>query len=109
MITDSQEKIYQKQAEVVTALSHWVRIAILDFLKDGPQCVCHIAKHVGSERSNVSKHLSILVNADILDSHKDGLNVIYRLKTPCIMDFFLCIRTCLKERAKDNKNLLKSL
>jgi len=101
--------IYEKQAEILKALAHPVRIAILDFLKDGEQCVCDIAKYIGSERSNVSKHLSILVSCGVLECRKEGLKMIYSLKAKCIMDFFDCITTCLKQEAKDSEKLLKLL
>ena len=109
MITQKKQLLFEKQAEIVKAIAHPLRIAIVDFLKDGQQCVCDIAEHVGSEQSNVSRHLSVMVNAGVLEYHKEGLKVIYKLKTPCILDFFLCITACLKQQAKENEKLLKSL
>jgi DNA-binding transcriptional ArsR family regulator len=109
MAEKSRQIVYERQAEVLKALAHPLRIAILDFLKDGEQCVCDIAKFVGSERSNVSKHLSVLVSCGVLECRKEGLKVIYSLKAKCIMDFFKCITACVKQRAKDSENLLKVL
>lgn len=109
MLTKKKRLLFARQAEIVKALAHPIRIAILDFLEDGPQCVCDIAKHVGSERSNVSRHLSVMVSAGILDNYKDGLNVIYKLKRPCILEFFSCIKRCIMEQAKDDQVLLKSI
>jgi DNA-binding transcriptional ArsR family regulator len=105
----SQKMVYDKQAEILRALAHPIRIAILDFLKDGEQCVCDIAKFVGSERSNISKHLSILVSCGVLEFRKEGLKVIYSLKARCIMDFFQCITTCIKQQANENVKLLKAI
>ena len=101
--------LYDKQAEVVKAVGHCLRIAILDFLKDGEQCVCDIAEQVGSERSNVSRHLSVMVSAGILESRKEGLKVIYKLKTPCILEFLSCISACLKEQVEEGNKALKVL
>ena len=101
--------LFEKQAEVAQALAHPLRIAIIDFLKGGSQCVCDIAEHIGSERSNVSRHLSVMVNAGLLEYHKKGLKVIYKLKCPCILDFFACISGVLREQAKQNNRLLKVL
>lgn len=109
MLNKNQYLLFQKQAEIVKAIAHPLRIAIVDFLKDGEQCVCDIAEHVGSERSNVSRHLSVMVNAGVLGYRKEGLKVIYQLKTPCILDFFSCITRVLKEQLRDNQRLLKSL
>jgi len=105
----SQKMLYERQAEILKALAHPLRIAILDYLKDGEQCVCDIAKFAGSERSNVSKHLSILVSCGILEYRKEGLNVIYSLKARCIMDFFECITTCLKQQANESTKLLRAI
>ncbi|HAL44853.1 MAG: hypothetical protein A2Y12_19880 [Planctomycetes bacterium GWF2_42_9] len=105
----SKKMVYEKQAEILKALAHPVRVSILDFLKDGEQCVCDIAEFVGSERSNVSKHLSILVSCGILECRKEGLNMIYSLKAKCILGFFDCITTCLKQQANENIKLLKAI
>lgn len=109
MAYKSKKLIYDKQAQVLKALSHPLRIAILDFLKDGEQCVCDIAEYIGSERSNVSRHLSLLVSCGVLECRKEGLKVIYSLKAKCIMDFFECITTCLKQQANENIKLLKAI
>jgi ArsR family transcriptional regulator len=104
-----KQLLFEKQAEVVKAIAHPLRIAIVDFLKNGEQCVCDIAEYVGSERSNVSRHLSVMVNAGVLEYRKEGLKVIYRLKTPCILEFFSCITACLKQQLKESKKLLSAL
>jgi ArsR family transcriptional regulator len=100
---------YQKQAEVAKAIGHPLRVAILHFLRDGEQCVCDIADHVGSERSNVSRHLSVMVRAGILEYHKEGLKVIYKLRTPCVIEFFSCVTDVLKQQARENEQLLKTI
>jgi ArsR family transcriptional regulator len=105
----SKQLLYEKQADIAKAIAHPLRIAIINFLKDGEQCVCDIAEYVGSERSNVSRHLSVMVNAGLLDYRKEGLKVIYKLKCACIIDFFSCVTRVLKQQAKDNEILLKAL
>ncbi len=109
MLTQKKRLLFEKQANIVKAAAHPLRIAIVDFLKDDEQCVCNIAEHVGSERSNVSRHLSVMVNAGVLEYRKEGLKVIYKLKTPCILDFFSCVTNVLKLQAKENEKLLRSL
>jgi len=94
---------------IAKAVSHPLRIAVIEYLKDGEQCVCDIAAYVGSERSNVSRHLSVMVNAGVLSYRKEGLKVFYSLKTPCIIDFFTCVTRVLKQQARENEQLLASL
>jgi len=94
MLNKSKQLLFERQAEVA---------------KDGEQCVCDIAEHIGSERSNVSRHLSVMVNAGLLECRKEGLKVIYNLKTPCVLDFFSCVSRVLKQQVKDDKRLLAAL
>jgi ArsR family transcriptional regulator len=105
----NKQLLFEKQAEVAKAVAHPLRIAIIDFLKDGEQCVCDIAQYVGSERSNVSRHLSVMVKAGVLEYRKEGLKVIYKLKCVCILDFFSCVTGVLRQQAKENERLLKAM
>lgn len=109
MIDKSKQLLFGKQAEIAKAIAHPLRIAIVNFLANGEQCVCDIAEYVGSERSNVSRHLSVMSNAGLVDYRKDGLKVIYRLKCPCIIDFFECVSGVLREQAEENQKLLTAL
>ena len=101
--------LYKLKADVIAAAGHPIRLAVIDFLKDGEQCVCDIAEYVGAERSNVSRHLSVMLNSGLLDCRKDGLKVIYRLKCACIVDFFECVTGVLREQAEENQKLLTAL
>ena len=101
--------LFEKQAEIAKAVAHPLRIAVLDFLKDGEECVCDIAEHVGSERSNVSRHLGVMVKAGILSCRKDGLKVFYQLRTPCVADFLGCVARILKQQAAEHKRLLAAM
>ena len=109
MLSKNKQLLFERQAEIAKAMAHPLRIAIINFLKDGEQCVCDIAEHVGSERSNVSRHLSVMTSAGLLEYRKDGLKVIYKLKCTCIVDFFSCVTSVLKQQAKDSEKLLRAL
>ena len=102
-------QIFEKQAEIAKAIAHPVRVAVLNFLKSGEQCVCDIAQAVGTERSNLSKHLSMMTAAGVLASRKDGLKVMYRLKTPCVLRFLDCIKECLIEQMAEQQKMLEML
>jgi ArsR family transcriptional regulator len=109
MLNKQKKMLFERQAEIAKAIAHPLRIAILDFLENGEKCVCDIAEHIGSEQSNVSRHLSVMVKAGVLDCHKEGLKVIYRLKCSCILDFFSCVTGVLKQQARESKQLLTTL
>jgi ArsR family transcriptional regulator len=46
---------------------------------------------VGADISTVSKHLSVLKEAGIVESRKEGNQRFYRLEAPCVMNMFSCI------------------
>ena len=52
-----KKRLYRLKAKVIAAAGNPIRLAIIDFLRDGEQCVCDIADHVDGQRSNVSRHL----------------------------------------------------
>lgn len=91
----------RRLARVMKALSEPVRIAIVETLRGGERCVCDIAKAVGAERSNVSRHLSVLANAGVLTSRKQGLMIFYRLRTPCVLAIFDCVEGTLEEHQQE--------
>ncbi|MDY7011361.1 MAG: metalloregulator ArsR/SmtB family transcription factor [Planctomycetota bacterium] len=102
-------KLYERKAEVIAATGHPVRLAIIEFLNDGEQCVCDIAEYVASERSNVSRHLAVLLKAGIVEHRKSGLKMLYSLKTPCVLNFMECVTNVLREQARENHAVLKNL
>ena len=105
----TSKKLYEMKAEIIQAAGHPIRLALIDFLKDGEQCVCDIATHVGAQRSNVSRHLSVMLKAGIVDCRKEGLKVIYSLKTPCILNFLSCVTAMLRRRVQAHTAVLRRL
>ena len=97
------------KAEVIAAAAHPIRLAVLEFLRDGEQCVCDIADHVGAQRSNVSRHLAVMVRAGVLEARRDGLRMMYSLRTPCILGFLACVAEVLREHAAANAAVLEKL
>ncbi|MHC4716013.1 MAG: ArsR/SmtB family transcription factor [Planctomycetota bacterium] len=106
---EAAKRLYELKAGVIQAAGHPIRLAILDFLRGGEQCVCDIAEHVEAERSNVSRHLAVLTKAGLLASRKDGLKVMYSVKCACILDFLACVTDVLREQLKDQRAVLRQL
>ena len=106
---EATKRLYELKAEVIQAAAHPIRLAVLDFLRDGEQCVCDIATHVEAERSNVSRHLALMTKAGLLESRKEGLKVMYSLKCPCILDFVGCVTSVLREQLEDRRAALGNL
>lgn len=83
-------KDFKKQAHILKSLAHPARLAMVDRLQKGPATAGELTRLVGTDQSTVSKHLSVLKAAGIVDDERDGNSVVYTLLTPCVKDFFTC-------------------
>ena len=106
---DETRRLYEMKAEIFKAIAHPIRLAAMDALRDGERCVCEIVECVDAERSNVSRHLAVMVKAGVLASRKEGLMVFYRLRTPCLQNVFGCVENALREQIQENNAVLSRL
>ena len=100
------QELFEVRAEIVKAMAHPTRLFIIDELSRGERCVCELKDLAGGDMSTISKHLSILKKAGIVEDDKRGLQVFYRLRCPCILRFFDCVENVLKENAKRRMDLI---
>lgn len=77
----AQDKLKQadKVAETLKALTHPVRIRILQELRTGPVCVTELSERVGVSQTNLSQHLGLLRNYGWVRKRKQALYVYYFL------------------------------
>jgi ArsR family transcriptional regulator len=90
MPTRSQDRTDRRVA-VIKALAHPSRLIIAEALQGGEQCVCDLRELVGSDLSTVSKHLTVMREAGLLEMEKRGQNVYYRLRCPGLLSVFECV------------------
>jgi ArsR family transcriptional regulator len=64
---------------ITKALADESRVRMLMALRSGELCVCQITELFGLAPSTVSKHLSILYQAGLVESRKEGRWMYYRL------------------------------
>jgi len=91
---------FEARARILKAIAHPSRLFILDKLAEKEHCVCELTEMIGADTSTVSKHLSVLKNAGIVETDKRGTQVYYRLLAPCLLNFFSCVETVLKDNAE---------
>jgi len=90
-------------ANLFKALSHPTRLQIVKLLKDRPLCVCDILPQIDSEQSNASQHLSVLKNQGIVESKKDGLMVIYKIKSPEVYKMIDIVEGIIMRQIEETK------
>ncbi|MDF1543708.1 MAG: metalloregulator ArsR/SmtB family transcription factor [bacterium] len=97
---ESQTARYKARAKIIKAMAHPTRLLLVDRLSRGESCVRELTDLVGDDISTVSKHLSRLKEVGIVEDNRRGLQVWYRLKVPCVMDFFGCVESVLESNCK---------
>jgi ArsR family transcriptional regulator len=98
----------EARARVMKALAHPTRLFIVDELSRGERCVCELTDGIGADVSTVSKHLSVLKGAGIVRDDKRGVRVFYRLRVPCILNFFGCVEAVLEEVGRESASAVAS-
>jgi len=70
---------------VFAALGSEYRLRIIDFLGTEERCVCEIAPLLPTSFSVVSHHLSVLEQAGLIESRRDGRWIRYRVADPAVL------------------------
>lgn len=102
------DQIGEMISNVFKALGHPARIKILLLLQDRPLCVSNIIEALGMEQSNTSQHLNVLKNEGLVESRKEGLNVIYKIRTDTVFDLIQGSGKILLQGLEDTKRQLEA-
>jgi DNA-binding transcriptional ArsR family regulator len=85
----------ERAANMLKAIAHPMRIAIIGFLENGNQLsVTDIHKKLGIEQSTTSHHLGILKDKGVLISRREGKSTYYSLKHESLKNILNCVSLC---------------
>ena len=90
---------------VTKALADLQRVRTLMLLQAGELCVCQIVEVLALAPSTISKHLSILSSAGLVDFRKDGRWAYYRLPEGTAGAFVRPVLKWLTEALKDDETI----
>ncbi|MBV2234259.1 MAG: metalloregulator ArsR/SmtB family transcription factor [Sterolibacterium sp.] len=90
-LIEKQEHI-ETAARALKAISHPLRLKILCVIGDQEVCVQDIVEAVGTSQSNISQHLAILREKDVLQTRKDANRVYYRVADPRVLQLIGLMR-----------------
>lgn len=86
-----QEHI-ETAARALEAIAHPLRLKILCVIGADEACVQDIVDTVGTSQSNISQHLAILRDKEVLLSRKDANRVFYRVGDPRTLQLIAMMR-----------------
>jgi ArsR family transcriptional regulator len=70
---------HREKAEICKALGHPIRFCIVEGLLSGERNVSEMVQCTDVPQPTVSQHLNILKAAGIIECHRDGNKVVYRV------------------------------
>jgi DNA-binding transcriptional ArsR family regulator len=84
--TGTPVSVHEQAAELLKVLSHPVRLRILEILRGGEQCVCHMEAALGLRQAYISQHLIVLRDAGLVSVRREGWNIYYTLIQPGVFE-----------------------
>jgi DNA-binding transcriptional ArsR family regulator len=95
ILNDLTVEQLEKAAEMLKAIAHPSRIAILNLLENGAKkTVTQIQEAVGIEQSTASHHLGILRDKGVLRVTREGKNAYYSIRHAKLSTLIDCINNC---------------
>ena len=102
-------EMQQFKADFFKALSHPLRIRILELLAEGDKNVNELQSIIGSEGSAVSQQLMVLRSKNIVSGKTDGNKVVYTLRDPMILELLEVAQKIFSNHLIDTINMLDSV
>jgi ArsR family transcriptional regulator len=84
------------ETKIYKALAHPVRLELVKKLAEGERCVCDLFDESEFTQPNISQHLRVLKDADILTSERKANKLIYSIKHNEIMDIMKLARAMVR-------------
>src|SRR3989304_292020 len=102
-----KDAIYRQLARVGKAAASPRRPEPLDLLAQGPQTVERLARETGQSVANTSQHLQLLRRARLVEAHKRGLYVTYRLADDGVAEFYRGLRVLAESRLAEIRRITR--
>jgi DNA-binding transcriptional ArsR family regulator len=78
--------------KTLRALADPIRREILDMLRGGRMSAGEITEHFDVTAAAISRHLSVLKEADLIRDHREGKFIFYELNTSVLEEMLLWIK-----------------
>ncbi|MBN2084724.1 MAG: winged helix-turn-helix transcriptional regulator [Anaerolineales bacterium] len=93
-----------RDSAVFKSLGHPARLAILDALRGGEQCVCHLENVLGMRQAYLSQQLAVLKEAGLVRDRREGWNIYYFVSRP---EIWVAVETVRSMPGMQIKTLLR--
>ncbi len=97
------------QCQICKSMAHPTRLEIVDLLNRHDMSAASLLGELETSKANLSKHMTILIQAGIVDATRDGREVSYRLTYPEIHEACRIMRSILYRRLKQGEKLASTI
>jgi ArsR family transcriptional regulator len=95
-MTERERRRLEKRASLLKSLAHPSRLLIIEMLEKAPRCVGELTVAIGADITTVSKHLTVMKRAGLVQDTKRGTYSEYSLVCDCVTHFIDCIEGSMK-------------
>ena len=103
------KKIFEMHAEICKVFTNPKRLEIISLLRDEEKTVNELTELAGVPQANVSQHLTVLRQNNVVTTRRNGANIYYKIANPKILQACDLMREVLLEQLKENEKLAKRM
>ena len=103
------KKIFEMHAEICKVFTNPKRLEIISLLRDEEKTVNELTELAGVPQANVSQHLTVLRQNNVVTTRRNGANIHYKIANPKILEACDLMREVLLEKLSENKKLAKRM
>ena len=100
-------RYYEMHADTCKIFGHPKRLFIIDTLRKGEMPVTEIGRITQIDKSNLSQHLHVLREKNIVKSRREGTKIIYRLSHPNIIKAYDLISAVLRGGISESQSIIE--
>ncbi|RKZ35977.1 MAG: ArsR family transcriptional regulator [Gammaproteobacteria bacterium] len=103
-----KQDLFAQFAKVAKALAHGNRLELLEFLAQGERSVEELARVSGLTMANTSQHLQQLRQVGLVATRKEGVKVIYRLRSEEVVTLMGMLRDVAERQLAEVDRLVST-
>lgn len=103
-----KDAVYGELSRIGKALANEHRLELLDVLAQRPRTVDDLAKETGMSVANTSQHLQVLHRSRLIDRHKEGTYVYYRLASERVFHLWQELRQVGERQLAEVRHIIRA-
>jgi rhodanese-related sulfurtransferase len=102
-----KDAVFGQFAGIAAAFASPRRIELIDVLAQGERNVETLARETGLSVANTSRHLQVLKSVNLVALRKDGLQAVYRLADPSVLEGYRALQKLSEARLAEVDRLVR--